>query len=140
MEKKEAVQTIVAIAIIQNKKGGYLLIQSAKDFGEHTGKWYPPGGHLETGENIISCLRRELKEELNLEINPQKEIAITAGDVEGQATHWWACNIAGGSFKKDKSLSDVGFFPSEEIRKMNLWPATRNFFEEYIWKENIPKK
>ncbi len=47
--------------IFHNNK--LLLIKHKK-----TGKWLPAGGHSEPGETLDETLRREIKEELNLEI------------------------------------------------------------------------
>jgi 8-oxo-dGTP diphosphatase len=45
-------------------EGKVLLVQDA------TGKWELPGGRLANGEQPIDGLKREIKEELNVEIEP----------------------------------------------------------------------
>lgn len=47
-------------ALIKNDSGAILVVK------EHQDKWELPGGGLDHGESIHDCLRRELKEELNI--------------------------------------------------------------------------
>ncbi len=42
--------------------------------------WQFPGGHLEYGEDVLSCARREVREETGLKIEPLKQVAYS-GDV-----------------------------------------------------------
>ncbi len=112
----------------------YLLISAVKDFGEYTGYYYPPGGRIEEGEDKETALKREIREELNLEVEPVQEIAETAGDIKDQITYWWQCNISGGELKIDASeIIDAKFFTREEMKNLSLWPTTKKFFEENIF-------
>lgn len=36
------------------------------------GNYYVPGGHIKMGESMVNCLRREMKEESNLDVMPGK--------------------------------------------------------------------
>lgn len=129
-------KNVVVGIITRNSKNKteYLLISSKRDFGKYTGFYYPPGGHLEEGEDERRALVREIREELRVSVEPKKKIAVTPGDVKNQITHWWKCDIENYDFIIDKSeLSDVGWFSRDEIlNNQNVWPATKNFFKEYI--------
>ena len=57
--------TVVGGIIYQNKK---ILICQRKEVGDHPLKWEFPGGKLRNFEENQEALRRELKEELNIEI------------------------------------------------------------------------
>ena len=57
--------TVVGGIVYQNKK---ILICQRKEFGDHPLKWEFPGGKLRNFEENQEALRRELKEELNIEI------------------------------------------------------------------------
>ena len=57
---------IVVGGLIHQKKK--ILICQRKEEGDHPLKWEFPGGKLKDNENNEEALRRELKEELNLEI------------------------------------------------------------------------
>jgi len=65
-------------ALIQ-KDGKILLVQYPEDDAKHPksvqGKWDMPGGRLNEGENAISGLKREVFEELGIEIVVEKILA-----------------------------------------------------------------
>ncbi|MFA6268180.1 MAG: NUDIX domain-containing protein [archaeon] len=52
--------------IVKNKK--LLLVKRADDDVEHPSSWELPGGRIEVGEKLEDGLKREVKEETNLEI------------------------------------------------------------------------
>ena len=59
-------KVVVGGLIFQNKK---ILICQRKEKGDHRSKWEFPGGKLKDNENYQEALKRELKEELTIEIN-----------------------------------------------------------------------
>jgi len=59
-------KVVVGGLIYQNEK---ILICQRKEEGDHPLKWEFPGGKLKDNENNQEALKRELKEELNIEIN-----------------------------------------------------------------------
>ena len=52
-------------ALIFNPRGQLFLMRSHK----WRGQWVVPGGHIELGERMEDALRREVKEETNLDIH-----------------------------------------------------------------------
>lgn len=61
-KKKKAFKSItVAAAVLWNK--GRVYIQQRPAHGLFGGLWEFPGGKCQKGENILQCLRREIKEE-----------------------------------------------------------------------------
>ncbi|MGH7964644.1 MAG: NUDIX domain-containing protein [Candidatus Binatia bacterium] len=60
-------------------RGPQLLICQRRAYDPHALKWEFPGGKAHEGEDDLSCLRRELREELRIE--------ATLGDVLYRATH-----------------------------------------------------
>ncbi|MFC5648614.1 (deoxy)nucleoside triphosphate pyrophosphohydrolase [Paenibacillus solisilvae] len=65
----------VAAAIIEDKLGR-ILIARRKEGKAQEGMWEFPGGKLEKDENIQECLRRELLEEMNIEIIPYESFGV----------------------------------------------------------------
>jgi 8-oxo-dGTP diphosphatase len=61
--------TVVGGLIYQNKK---ILICQRKEVGDHPLKWEFPGGKIKDFEENQEALRRELKEELNIDITEMR--------------------------------------------------------------------
>lgn len=61
---------VVCGVICVNQK--YLITQRGDD--SNYGKWEFPGGKVKKGEDIFTSIKREISEELNLDISPIKEI------------------------------------------------------------------
>ncbi len=126
---------VAAIISSMNATGEpvYFLVQSKKDYGEYTGYWYPPGGKVEHGETDLEALYREIREELGVVITSAVFISESMGDITKKVT-WWRCDIPLEQIKINTSeIAGSGFFTKHEMRKMPLWPATKQFFEAYIF-------
>jgi len=62
-------------AVIEDGKGRILLVRHKPERGGFwQGKWICPGGELELGEKIGAGIKREVKEETNLEIDLVKPL------------------------------------------------------------------
>ena len=57
---------IVTAAVLRD--GARVLITRRPEGARHAGMWEFPGGKLDTGEEPRACLRREIREELGLEV------------------------------------------------------------------------
>ena len=68
------VKQIAAGIIIHN---GKVLLAQRKKGKDLEFKWELPGGKLEEGETLPQCLKRELIEELNLEVEVEKLFLTT---------------------------------------------------------------
>jgi 8-oxo-dGTP diphosphatase len=68
-------------------RGDSILLGQRKDcYGD--GDWGLPGGHLEYGETLIECARREVREELGIEAISLRPIVITDNlNYRGQYVH-----------------------------------------------------
>lgn len=70
--------TINVVAAIINYNGKFLVTQ--RGYGDFKGYWEFPGGKIEPGETPENALKREIKEELNLEIEIEKWVCTTDYD------------------------------------------------------------
>ena len=64
-----------AMAIIYDEEKRAILLERRTD----NGLWCVPGGALELGEDFIDGLKREIKEETNLEIRNPELFALQGG-------------------------------------------------------------
>ncbi len=125
----------VSVAIIEHTSQDekrYTLVASKRDFGEYTHFYAPPGGHVEAGETTEEAVIRECNEELGIILENPVLLCESPGDVKNQMTYWYTASINTTELIVDYGeLQAAGFFSLEELRTMNLWPATRKIFEEY---------
>ncbi|PIS16659.1 MAG: hypothetical protein COT61_02785 [Candidatus Portnoybacteria bacterium CG09_land_8_20_14_0_10_44_13] len=71
IEQTERPSAVVAGMII-NKEGKILLCKSSK----WNNLWVVPGGHIEYGESIEEAIKREVKEEVGLDIELEKILFV----------------------------------------------------------------
>jgi 8-oxo-dGTP diphosphatase len=76
----------VGIGVIVLRDGKLLLGRRRNAHGE--GSWSCPGGHLEFGESIEECARRETREETGMEIRQVRHAAFTNDMFEGHGKQY----------------------------------------------------
>jgi mutator protein MutT len=91
MGKERAARTDVVIGVVA--RAGKVLICQRPDGKSFAGYWEFPGGKREPGETIDQCLRRELREELAIEVAPLHALSpidhdYSAGPIR---LHPWVC-------------------------------------------------
>jgi ADP-ribose pyrophosphatase YjhB (NUDIX family) len=83
--------SVSVAGVIADDHGRALLIQRADNR-----RWEPPGGVLELGETIHDGLRREVKEETGLDIEPIALTGIYKNMTRGIIALVFRCKITGG--------------------------------------------
>lgn len=88
-----------------------VLVCQRKRGSRYELKWEFPGGKLEPNETLEACVRRELREELAVEVGPvvQTEMEV--------------------SFYEDGGMFEVHYFTFNDL----LGPITNRVFEEVRW-------
>ncbi len=66
---------IIGSALIKNTEGKYLALKLKKEIVGNN--YVPPGGKLEENETLRECVIREVKEELNIDIEVKEIKGIT---------------------------------------------------------------
>lgn len=60
---------ICVVAMIQNQQDEYLLCKKPDNLGVYPGQWALVGGGVEKGESLEEALKREVEEEVGIELN-----------------------------------------------------------------------
>jgi len=70
---------VIAVGVIQNAQGEVLLCKKPARRGVFPGQWGLPGGGVEEGETPEAALRRELLEEVGLEVGNIQPLFFSFG-------------------------------------------------------------
>lgn len=78
--------------LIFNKKGEVLLKKRGKKSKNEAGFWQQPGGAFEYEERAMQAVKRETKEEINIEIKIWGLLPHTDQILKNDKQHWVAIN------------------------------------------------
>lgn len=130
----------VRAVIIQDQK---VLLVNGDGNGDF---WCLPGGRMEYGENLKSCIIREVKEETGLDVSVGDAFAVSEFLFESNHFHnvdiFFHCTVTGG--KITDGWVDVGgpvvdrrFCGLQELQTMNVFPR---WLRDGDWLEAKPLK
>jgi len=126
---------VVAAVIIKDNK----ILATQRGYGDFKGKWEFPGGKIEPNESKEEALIREIKEEMNADINVEKYLTTVDYDYDNfhLTMHTYICSLIndfekvkhGEEFEHDNmiwldksELNSVDFLPADiEIVKKLRW-------------------
>jgi 8-oxo-dGTP diphosphatase len=85
------------------------------------GFWDIPGGFLDEGEDPLDGLRRELKEETGLEVEPQRFFGLWMDRYDSDSTAeatlnlYWTARVVGGQAAPADDVSELRWFGWDEL-------------------------
>jgi ADP-ribose pyrophosphatase len=79
-------------ALIINDKNETLLLKRTDKSRNRAGFWSKPGGGLEFGDKIEDTVKREIKEEIGVEIEIIKFLCFTENILKDENQHWISFN------------------------------------------------
>jgi len=131
-DKNKKVRVGIGVIINKNKK---ILLMKRK--GSHgAGTWAPPGGHIDFGESVINCAKREVKEEIGIRIKNLKLVGFTEDLFKKEKKHYitiWVISDwkSGEAKKSNREFSESGWFSWKRI-PTPLFNPLRNFVKGKI--------
>jgi mutator protein MutT len=120
-------ETIPVIAAVVRRDGLFLL--GRRPLGKrHGGLWEFPGGKVHPGESRLQAARRELNEELSLEVSAIGSVIYSTRD-EGSRFVIDFTEVAATGLPVAHEHSDLGWFSPADLLGMPLAPADARFAE-----------
>jgi len=124
---------IEVVAVIIQRDGAYFATQ--RGYGEFEGMWEFPGGKIEPGESREVALRREIQEELGIDIIIENPLCTTEYDYPSfhLTMHCYLCNIASGEIELREHKS-ARWLTAETLDSVEWLPADKDVIDKLITK------
>ena len=116
---------VVGVGAVIIEDGKILLIKRGNEPSK--GKWSIPGGIVKVGEELVTALRREVKEEVGLDIDVgdvacvSEEIIVEDGRVR---FHYviidFFAKVVGGELRPNSDALDAMWVPLEEVNELDV--------------------
>jgi 8-oxo-dGTP diphosphatase len=110
--------SVAASALVRDETGRLLLTRRAR--APYLGKWDLPGGFVHEGEHPLDAIRRELREETGLDVEPERFVGVwmdrygEGGRGEHTLNLYWTARAEGDAVPAD-DVSEVGWFAPDEL-------------------------
>lgn len=119
----------VVAAIIKNNNK---IFTTRRSYGEFQNMWEFPGGKMEIGETQEEALTREIKEELELDIDISNSLTTVDYDYPKfhLIMHCFICTICGGKLHLN-AHNDAKWTTLDELDNLNWVPADILVIEKF---------
>lgn len=123
---------VPAAIIVKDRK---MFFQKRRDGRKAFSKWEFPGGGVENEEDIIACLKREVKDETGYEVEPLELLPQIMNKTEKKYGYQvflpvYICKIKSGKLKvEENEVSDYGWFTIKEALKLDFLPLNKEIIQ-----------
>lgn len=127
---------IEVVAAIIEKDGK--LFATQRGYGEWKDWWEFPGGKIEAGESREEALRREIKEELRVDIYINRYVATVESDYPKfhLTLHFFLCGIADGSPTLVEAEASR-WLTAADLPSLKWLPADREAIDRYLLDDKL---
>ena len=132
MAGRTAADPLVVAAAIIEREGRYLIAQRHRE-SMHGGQWEFPGGKREAGETVEECLRREVREELGVEVAVRRleQVIRHVYDYGWVELHFFRCALTKGE-PQTLGCQAIRWVLPAELAEFTFPPANRPLIETLV--------
>lgn len=129
---------ILGVGAIIADGGRVLLVERGHD--PLKGVWSLPGGIVEVGEYLEDAVRREVREETGLDVEPVSVVEVferIIPDRNGRTEYHYVlidylCRPTGGELRADSDVSDARWVPRGELASYRITEGTLGVIEKAL--------
>lgn len=122
----------VGVYILNKQKQLLLLLRNSEHQG---GKWCPPGGHIEYGEDFKETAIREAKEESGILVKKIEIMGVTSDVYPAEKRHYITVHVKAVDWVGKERIAEpekcfqMRWFNLNKLPK-NLFPANKHFLSQ----------
>ncbi len=140
---------VIVVGLVRNDRDELLLTRMSDDRGVFPGQWGLTGGGIEPGERMEDALRREIREEVGLEIDSIRPAFFKDGEYEktfpdGSKESIYMifllfhCRAVGQEVTLNAEFSEHAWVSDDRLFDYALNPETRRTFEQLGLERRTP--
>lgn len=126
---------VVAAIIINGEK----ILSTQRGYGDFKGGWEFPGGKIEESESLQEALKREIKEELDSEIEVGELFETIEYDYPNfhLTMHCFLCRLISSDFTLKEHFA-ARWLRKDELIRVNWLPADLEVVNKLKWIGSLP--